>query len=65
MRQLTHTRLVAVVALLLLVACGEDNQPPVAIDATASVVTACIDMEVAKRIHSNKAFLYGHSSLLN
>ena len=40
MRQLTRTRLVAVVALLLLVACGEDKQPPAAIDATASVLTA-------------------------
>ena len=40
MRQLTHTCLVAVVAMLLLVACGEDNQSPVDIDATASVLTA-------------------------
>jgi tetratricopeptide (TPR) repeat protein len=34
MRQLTHTLLVAAAAMLLLVACGEDSQPPVDIDAT-------------------------------
>ena len=34
MRQLTRTILVTGVAMLLLVACGEDNQPPVDIDAT-------------------------------
>jgi hypothetical protein len=33
MRQLSNTLLVAA-AMLLLVACGEDNQPPVDIDAT-------------------------------
>ena len=40
MRQLIRTILIAVVAMLLLVACGEDSQPPVDIAATAPVPTA-------------------------